>query len=112
MISVWGAAQILNTPVICVYRFGIYGICFLLGYYVFSHEKVTDRLARVSVPLAAAAVVLAVFYVRYYFGENYAEEPVVNSPFSILYGWTVCLAVLGGMKRWGNPDVAKDGVAF
>ena len=86
VISVWGAAQILNTPVICVYRFGIYGICFLLGYYVFSHEKVTDRLARVSVALAAAAVVLAVFYVRYYFGENYAEEPVVNSPFSILYG--------------------------
>ena len=46
VIPVWGAAQILNTPVICVYRFGIYGICFLLGYYVFSHEKVTDRLAR------------------------------------------------------------------
>ena len=107
VIPVWGAAQILNTPVICVYRFGIYGICFLLGYYVFSHEKVTDRLARVSVPLAAAAVVLAVFYVRYYFGENYAEEPVVNSPFSILYGWTVCLAVLGGMKRWGNRTSQK-----
>ena len=78
-----------------------------MGYYVFSHEKVTDRLARVSVPLAAAAVVLAVFYVRYYFGENYAEEPVVNSPFSILYGWTVCLAVLGGMKRWGNRTSQK-----
>ena len=107
VIPVWGAAQILNTPVICVYRFGIYGICFLLGYYVFSHEKVTDRLACVSVPLAAAAVVLAVFYVRYYFGENYAEEPVVNSPFSILYGWTVCLAVLGGMKRWGNRTSRK-----
>ena len=60
-----------------------------------------------SVPLAAAAVVLAVFYVRYYFGENYAEEPVVNSPFSILYGWTVCLAVLGGMKRWGNRTSQK-----
>lgn len=107
VIPVWGAAQILNTPVICVYRFGIYGICYLLGYYVFSHEKVIDRLARVSVPLAAAAVVLAVFYVRYYFGENYAEEPVVNSPFSILYGWTVCLAVLGGMKRWGNRTSQK-----
>ena len=48
VIPVWGAAQILNTPVICVYRFGIYGICFLLGYYVFSHEKVTDRLACAS----------------------------------------------------------------
>ncbi len=101
----------MNTPVICVYRFGIYGICFLLGYYVFSHEKVTDRLACVSVPLATAAVVLAVFYVRYYFGENYAEEPVVNSPFSILYGWTVSGSP-GRNEALGQPYVAKDSVAF
>ncbi len=59
-----------------------------------------------SVPLATAAVVLTVLC-AYYFGENYAEEPVVNSPFSILYGWTVCLAVLGGMKRWGNRTSQK-----
>lgn len=43
---VWGAAQILNTPVIVVYRFGIYGVGFLLGYFVFSHDAVMDRLQR------------------------------------------------------------------
>ena len=97
----------MNTPVICVYRFGIYGICFLLGYYVFSHEK-SDRPAGVRErPACNRGCGAGSFYVRYYFGENYAEEPVVNSPFSILYGWTVCLAVLGGMKRWGNRTSRK-----
>ena len=37
-----------------------------------------------------------------YFGENYAEKPVVNSPFSIVYAWCACLAILGCMKRWGD----------
>ena len=33
------SAQILNTPIIVVYRFGIYGYAFLLGYFVFCHES-------------------------------------------------------------------------
>lgn len=102
VIPVWGAAQILNTPVICVYRFGIYGCCFLLGYYVFSHEEVTDRLKKWCIPFAVTAIVLAVCYVVVYFGENYAEKPVVNSPLSIAYAWCACLAILGCMKRWGD----------
>ena len=102
VIPVWGAAQILNTPVICVYRFGIYGCCFLLGYYVFSHEEVTDRLKKWCIPFAVTAIVLAVCYVVVYFGENYAEKPVVSSPLSIAYAWCACLAILGCMKRWGD----------
>lgn len=102
VIPVWGAAQILTAPVICVYRFGIYGCCFLLGYYVFSHEEVTDRLKKWCIPLAATAIILAVWYVAVYFGENYAEKPVVNSPFSIVYAWCACLAILGCMKKWGD----------
>lgn len=112
VIPVWGAAQILNTPVICVYRFGIYGICFLLGYYVFSHEKVTDRLACVSVPLATAAVVLAVFYVRYYFGENYAEEPVGKQSVFHFVWLDGVSGSPGRNEALGQPYVAKDSVAF
>ena len=33
VIPVYGAAQILNTPIIVVYRFGIYGLGFLIGYF-------------------------------------------------------------------------------
>lgn len=101
-IAVWGSAQLLNTPVVAVYRFGIYGFCFLLGYFIFSHDAVIRRLEKFCLFFAAAALFLAVVYVLYYFGENYAISPVVNSPLSAAYLWCTCLAVLGCMKRFGD----------
>lgn len=101
-IVVWGAAQIGNTPIISVYRFGIYIVTFLLGYYVFSHERVTDLLAKYTLPLAGTAGVLCVLYCVHDYGVNYAVMPYVGSPLAIAYCWAACLAVLGVMKRWGN----------
>ena len=101
-IVVWGAAQVLNTPIIVVYRFGIYGCCFFLGYFVFAHDTVVERLSRYWMIFSAAAVVFGLGYVYYYFGENYAEAPVVNSPFSIAYGWIMVLAIFAVMKKWGD----------
>lgn len=101
-IPIWGAAQVLNTPRIAVYRFGIYGFSFLLGYFVFAHESVIEKLSKYWYILTTAAVVLGCGYVYYYFGENYAVEPVVNSPFSITYGWMVILSLFAGMKKWGD----------
>lgn len=102
VIPAWGSAQILNTPVIAVYRFGIYGFAFLLGYYVFSCEKVTDCLAKFSIPLMIAAAALGIVYTWQDWGQNYAVAPSVDSPLAIGYGYIMCLAVLGGMKRWCN----------
>ena len=45
-IVVYGSAQVLNTPVVTVYRFGIYGFCFFAGYFLFSHEEVMEPLCR------------------------------------------------------------------
>lgn len=101
-IAAWGAAQILNTPIIAVYRFGIYGFGFLLGYYVFSHEEITDYLKKYSVPLLIAALILGVAYTYVTFGQNYAEAPAVNSPLAIAYAWMMCLALIGCFKRWGD----------
>ena len=100
-IAVWGSAQILNTPIIPVYRFGIYGFAFFLGYYIFSQEKVTDVLSAYGFFFGGAAVVLAVIYAAVYFGQNYAVSPAVNSPLAAAFLWTACLAILGLMKRWG-----------
>lgn len=103
-VVVWGAAQILNMPVISVYRFGIYGIAFLLGYYVFSHEKVTDTLKTYCIPLIIAAIFLGILYVYKAYGTNYAVTPYVNSLLAVVYGWIMCLAILGAMKRWGDKS--------
>ena len=47
-IVIWGAAQILNTPMIVVYRFGIYGVGFFVGYFIFSQDEVMERLEKCS----------------------------------------------------------------
>lgn len=101
-VLVWGAAQILNTPIIPVYRFGIYGLCFLLGYYLFSHDRVIKQLEKYCIPLVVAAVMLGVAYTVLYYGEEYPVSPVVNCPLAIFYAWIACLAIIGGVKRWGD----------
>ena len=101
-VPLWLSAQVLNTPVISVYRFGIYGLAFLLGYFIFAHTEVAERLSRFWLPLVLAAAVLGIAYTLRYFGENYAIAPVVNGPFSIVYGWIAILAIFAGMKKFGD----------
>ena len=101
-ILVWGSAQILNMPVICVYRFGIYGFCFLLGYYVFSHDEVINKLEKFCIPFLIVAVVLGGCYTYFYFGENYTKAPGVNCPLAMAYCWMACLAVIGCAKRFAD----------
>lgn len=100
------SAQILNTPIIPVYRFGIYGFAFFTGYFIFSAENTTDELKRFSVPLLAAAVILGITYTIVYFGKNYAVTPVVNCPLAIAYSWVMCLALIGSAKRWFDSNYA------
>ena len=61
-VAAWAAAQVLNTPVIAVYRFGIYLFSYLAGYYVFSQQAVVDALARRAPILCGAAAVLGAAY--------------------------------------------------
>lgn len=102
VVPVYLSGLILNTPVIAVYRFGIYGLTFFLGYFLFAHDEVTERISKYSVPLLVAAVALAVIYLLVHYGDNYAIPPVVNSISAVVYAWTACLAIIGGMKKWGN----------
>lgn len=103
-VPVWAAAQVLNTPVVTVYRFGIYGLSFFLGYFVFSNGSITDRLKKYCLPLDIASIALAVAYIKAYFGGNYAEEPAVNSPLAVAYLWFACLGILGTAKRFLNKS--------
>lgn len=97
---IWASAQVLNTPVITVYRFGIYFTAFLLGYYVFAHETVQESLERWAVPFGAAVLILGIVYTWYYFGTNYAEDACLKSIFTAVYLWIAVLAILGCGKRW------------
>ncbi len=101
-IPVWGAAQILNAPVITTYRFGIYFFAFLLGYFVFSHGHIMDKIEKIRLPLLFAAIVLGISYTIYFFGTNYTDYSCLKHIFTNLYLWTAVLAVLGCGKAWLN----------
>lgn len=100
----WGSAQILNMPVVTVYRCGIYLFCFLAGYFIFSNEENIDKLVKFRFLLLAATVVLGAMNVYFCFGKNFAEAPVMNSPLAIGYCWCACLCALGMGKRYLNNE--------
>ena len=99
---IWLAAQVLNTPLIVVYRFGLYGALFFLGYFVFSHDRTTEVLKKNFPAFAAAAVLLGVWFCARCFGENFADKPVNRTPLYTSYCWFACLAILGGAAKYAD----------
>ena len=100
--AVWGSSFILNTPLITVYRNGIYIFMFLLGYYVFSHDEVQERLKKWHLPLLISAVICGIAYTIYYYGDNYTTPACLQSAFTNFYLWIIILAILGCGKAWFN----------
>lgn len=77
--AVWGSAQVLNTPIITVYRHGIYIFLFLLGYFLFSHDSIQNMLVRHHIVLGVAALACGIGYTIHYFGTNYADASVYRA---------------------------------
>lgn len=105
-IPVWAAGLILNTPIIVVYRFGLYGLLFFLGYFVFSHEEVIERLKKYFVLFLVPAITLGILFCIFNFGKVYAEAPINRSPLFTTYAWFACMAILGGMAKYGDFENA------
>lgn len=102
--ALWGSAQILNTPVIEVYRNGIYIFAFLAGYYIFSHDHIQALLAKWAPALLTVSGILAVIYTVTYWGKNYASMVNLKSCLTNAYAWFATLAVLGSGKRWLDKE--------
>ncbi len=101
-VLIYGAAQILNTPVIVVYRFGIYGAGFLIGYFVFSHDGVMERLESSWILLSILAVCAGLLFVVRFWGQSYPDHIVLDTFLCNLYAWLGTLGVLAFMKKWGG----------
>lgn len=102
LLPIWGAAQILNTPIVSVYRIAFYFVFFMLGYFVFSHDEVIERLKKIAVPLIVLAAVICVTFAVMYFGDNYADKPINRGLFYAIDAYVGSLAMLAGMARFGN----------
>ncbi len=101
-LAVWISSFLFNTPIIEVYRNGIYLFTFFLGYYVFSHEEVTDKLVKWKWLLLGLAVVAGVGYGLLFYGENYTTRFCLQHIITNLYCWFAVLSIIGCFKAWLN----------
>ncbi len=103
---IWGAAHIFNLPVLTTYRFGIYGTAYLIGYFVFSHEKVQNSIEKIRIPMLIVAVILGVAFTVRYFGSSFVSTECLTSFLTNCYLWAAILAILGCGKAWFNKTSA------
>jgi len=96
------SAQILNTPVVVVYRFGIYGMGFLIGYFIMSHDEVMERMEKYWILFTVLGIISCIIFVVMFWGQSYAEAAVLKTPVCNLYAWLGTTGVLAFMKKWGN----------
>ena len=78
-----------------LYKPLFYLIPFLMGYFVFSHDDVQEKVRKAWIPLVIAAVVSGVALVVTSFGKDNTSPQFLGSPLNCLYGWLMCLALIG-----------------
>lgn len=115
LVIFWASSLILNTPIIEVYRNGIYIFSFLLGYYVFYSEKNLDRLEKARFILVPAAIVLSIgyyFWIKFTIEPlatndvttslHYASRSVLKHPFTNIFAFVTILAVFSIARKCLN----------
>lgn len=88
-----------------LYKPVFYLICFLLGYFVFAHDAVQEKLKKYWIPLMAAAVVSGGTLIGTTFGQDNTSAAYMSSPLNCLYGYLACLALMGWfMAKFDRTD--------
>ena len=81
-----------------LYKPLFYLIPFLLGYFVFSHNGVQDKVGKAWIPLMAAAIVSGGILIGTTFGQDNTSPRYLGSPLNCIYGYLMCLAMMGWFK--------------
>lgn len=105
-ILIWLGAQVLNMPVITVYRFGIYFVAFVIGYCMFSHECVMARLEKARYITLALALVLGSIYFVMFRKMDYTASTVLKNMITNFYAWSTVLAIFGFAKKHMDKKTA------
>ena len=78
-----------------LYKPIFYLVCFLMGYFVFSHEEVQQKVKQAWIPLLGCAVVAGTVLIVTTFGQDNTSAVYMSSPLNCIYGWLACLALMG-----------------
>ena len=81
-----------------LYKPLFYLVPFLLGYFVFSHDEVQEKVGKVWLPLVICAAASGIALTVTTFGQDNTSPEYLGSPLNCLYGWLACLAMMGWFK--------------
>lgn len=88
-----------------LYKPLFYLIPFLLGYFVFSLERAQELLGRYWIPLMVVSLISDAVLIVTTFGQNNTLPQYLASPLNNLYGWLMCLAMMGWFQaRFDRTD--------
>ena len=85
-----------------LYRPLTYFVPFLMGYFVFSHETVQDRVKRMRFPLLMFAILNGALFTWVMYGKNDTDPIVLKGFLCNIFAWFAILAILGCFKAWAN----------
>ena len=85
-----------------LYKPFFYLIPFLMGYFVFSHDAVQEKIGRAWIPMMTCAAVCGVVLIATGFGQDNTSPQYLCSPLNNIYGWLMCLAMMGWFKTCFN----------
>ncbi len=78
-----------------IYYFGV----FLVGYYIFSSERIHDFLARERFVLGMTAIIWCIYFCVRYYGEDYTVPTVLQGFPCGIYCWSMTLTLIGLFKH-------------
>ena len=81
-----------------IYYFGV----FLVGYYIFSSERIHDYLAARYLTFSLLAVIWSVYFCVCNYGADYTSPAVLQSFSCNMYCWSMVLALFGVFKHRYN----------
>ena len=85
-----------------LYKPLFYLVPFLMGYFIFAHNEVQEKLGKAWMPLLAGAVVAGTALIITTFGQDNTSPEYLGSPLNCLYGWLMCLAMMAWFKAKFN----------
>ncbi len=88
-----------------LYKPLFYLVPLLMGYFVFSHDEVQEKVRSVWAPLMACAVVFGGVLIGTTFGQDNTSPQYLGSPLNCIYGYLMCLAMMG----WFNAKFDRTG---
>ncbi len=81
-----------------LYKPFFYLIAFLMGYFIFSHDEVQEKVGKAWIPLMVGAGASGIVLAITTWGENITSPEYMCSPLNNLYGWLMSLAMMGWFK--------------